>query len=267
MPEFMEKDYYNILGVNKNATQDEIKSAFRNLSKKYHPDRKDGNEEKFKEVNEAYSILGDEQKRKEYDNRGNNERFWNGFDSMFNNGGRFGGGFRYMNMASDMSVTISVTIDDAYYGCKVPIRSNGKLLNIDVPKGTMNGQKLRIAGYGKRGYDMSGNITNGDLIVTVMIKCTDKLWLNGDGSLEMMCAIDWLDAILGCEMTVELFDRNVTFRVPKYTQNGGYTIVSNQGYRKFKKDDMGMLKVNFIVKMPKKLKDSQIKLLEKIKEG
>lgn len=253
---YMKKNYYDVLGVNKNATQDEIKKAYKTLSKKYHPDMKTGDENKFKEVNEAYSTLGDEQKRKEYDNPMGGD-----FGNFYHNPwGRY-------TMASDIHATVSVSIEDAYYGCKVPIRVGMKHLNVDVPQGTQNGQKLRISGYGNAGYDLRGNKTVGDLIVIVKVNSNDKFWLNNDGTLETMCTIDWIDAILGGEMTMDVFDKEVKFRIPKYTQNGGYTVVSRCGYKKFKSDECGILKINFIVKMPKKLSDENIKMLEKIKES
>lgn len=265
----MDKNYYNVLGVNKNATQDEIKKAYRKLSKKYHPDRKDGNEEKFKEINEAYSILGDEQKRREYDNPNVNDGWggsWFSSSGFHNPFGGFGG--RMRQMYSDIQVQVVIPIEDAYTGCKKQVRVNDKILNVDIPKGTINGQKLRIAGYGQKGYDMNGQIRTGDLIVVVLVKGNDKIWLDNDGTLEIVCTIDWIDAILGCETTIDLFDRKVTFRIPKYSQNGGYTMVSNNGYRKPKSDnEFGMLKVNFIVKMPRSLNDTQIELLRKVKES
>lgn len=255
------KDYYKILGVNKSASTDDIKKAFRELSKKYHPDRKDGNEEKFKEVNEAYSVLGDEQKRKEYDNPYQyNENWFGGFNPF--------GGFGRRQSYSDLIVQVEIPLEDAYYGCKKQVRINGKILNVDIPKGIINGQKLKIEGYGQQGYDMYGKIKTGDLIVLVLVRSNDKIWLNNDGTLEVVYTIDWIDAILGGESYIKIFDRDVKFRIPKYTQNGGYTIVSNNGYRKFKSDnEFGMLKVNFIVKMPRSLNDNQIKILEKIKES
>lgn len=255
----MTKNYYDVLGVGRNATQDDIKKAFRELSKKYHPDRKDGNEEKFKEVNEAYSTLSDENKRKEYDymNGGSNSWF-NGFKNHF-------GGFG--NMYSDIQVQVEVPIEYAYYGCTRQVQAGNRLLNVDIPKGVVTGQKLRVEGFGNEGYDMYGNIRKGDLIVTVIVKSTDKIWLNNDGSLEVICSIDWVDAILGGETTRKIFDRDITFRIPRYTQNGGYTILSNSGYRKLNTDEFGILKINFIVKMPKSLNDTQVKLLEKIKES
>lgn len=250
----MNKNYYDILGVSKTATQDEIKKAFRELSKKYHPDRNGGDDTKFKEINEAYSILGDEQKRKEYDSP-QQIPFMNGFH------------FTSMrHLASDIKVKINISIEDAYYGCVKQINTGYNILNVDIPKGTINGKILKIPGKGISGYNVYGQQAVGDLYITVGVIGNDNIWLNSSGLLETMCGVNWIDAILGTEMTINIFDREVKFRVPKYTQNGGFTIVSNQGFHKFKSDELDSLKVNFIVKMPKSLSDEHINLLKKIKE-
>lgn len=257
----MEKNYYDILGVSKNATQDEIKKAFRTLSKKYHPDKNGGDDTKFKEINEAYSTLSNEQKRRQYDSR-----------SSFS--GSFGGGFNpwstftsFRKMASDIQVQIIIDIEDAHNGCNPIINIGNKTLSVDIPKGTPNNKIIKISGMGQSGYNIYGQETTGDLIVRVIVKNTDKLWLNDNGLLETMCGVEWIDAILGGEGMVEIFGNQVKYRIPKYTQNGGFTIVNGKGFHKFKSDDCGNLKVNFIVKMPKKLTDEQISLLKKVKEG
>ena len=268
----MEKNYYDILGVSKNATQDEIKKAFRTLSKKYHPDKNGGDDTKFKEINEAYSTLSDEQKRRQYDNPNPfTEGFGNGFNP-FTEG--FGNGFNpwsnfsgFRKMASDVQVQIIIDIEEAHTGCTHIINIGNKTLSIDIPKGTLNNKIIKIPGMGQSGYNIYGQETTGDLIVTVKVKNTDKLWLNDNGLLETMCGVEWIDAILGGEGTVEIFGNQVKYRIPKYTQNGGFTIVGGKGFHKFKSDDCGNLKVNFIVKMPKKLTDEQISLLKKVKEG
>lgn len=259
----MEKNYYDVLGVNRNATQDEIKKAFRTLSKKYHPDKNSGDDTKFKEINEAYSTLGDEEKRRQYDNpfSGN---FTGGFDGGFNTWSNFTG---FRKMASDVQVQIIIDIEEAHTGCTHIINIGNKTLSIDIPKGTPNNKMIKIPGMGQSGYNIYGQETTGDLIVTVKVKNTDKLWLNDNGLLETMCGVEWIDAILGGEGTVEIFGNQVKYRIPKYTQNGGFTIVGGKGFHKFKSDDCGNLKVNFIVKMPKKLTDEQISLLKKVKEG
>jgi molecular chaperone DnaJ len=248
--------------VNKNASQDEIKKAYRNLSKKYHPDRNGGDDSKFKEINEAYDTLGDETKRKEYDN-----------PSSFGGFGGFGSSWSwniYNNARptpQNIEAHIEISMNEAYYGCNRNIRVGTKSFNIDIPKGVTTGKVIVYAGQGGKGYDrLTGQEKYGDLYVKVSVRSTDKMYLNNDGTLEIMVAIDWIDAILGCEMELDVFDRVVNIRVPKYTQNGGYVLSGGKGFPKYKSNDYTNLKVNFIVKMPKSLAPSQIEMLEKIKE-
>lgn len=269
------KNYYDVLGVDRNATQDEIKKTYRELSKKYHPDKNPGDksaEEKFKEINEAYSTLGDENKRKQYDFASSGRGF-GGFDNetasghwWYQGAGRGWGQGWGRPMASDLHVKVTITLEEAYYGCKKPIRLPGKQYNVDIPRGCTNGKKLKMAGLGKFGYDLYGEEKCGDLIITIQVENTNNMWLNDDGTLEVMHSIDWKDAILGGEDEVDIFDKVVKFRIRPYTQNGGYTIVSNAGIPKFKQEGYGNLKVNFIVKMPKTLNNEQIELMKKIRE-
>lgn len=255
----MSKNYYDVLGVNKTATQDEIKKAYRELCKKYHPDKHGGDDTKIKEINEAYSVIGDEQKRKEYDAQ----------SSGFNFGGFGNGGFNFRNfqLASDINVSIKISLEEAYSGCKHPININGKIYAVDVPKGTPNGKMLIIKGLGKSGCDIYGNPKTGDLIVKVNVQNRDNVTLNPNGILEILYVVDWIDAILGGEDEIDVFDKKVKIRIPKFTQNGGYTIIGGKGFRKFNSDECGSLKVNFLIRMPKSLTDEQIQELEKIKES
>jgi DnaJ-class molecular chaperone len=266
----MAKNFYDILGVSKNATQDEIKKAYRNLSKKYHPDKNKGDksaEEKFKEVNEAYSTLGDEKKRQEYDNPQmgfNSGGFgFNPFGGGFN---PFGGGFG-MRTPSNINVQLTLSLEEAYFGTKRQVRTGTKTLNIDIPKGVRNHQTLRVEGMGMKGIDAHGRESFGDLLVTVEIIPNQRMMVDDNGTLEIMYAIDWLDAILGAEKTIEIFDKEVKFKVPKFTQNGGYSIVSGQGFPKFKSEGYGSIKMNYIIKMPKSLTNDQLDILKKLKSG
>ena len=136
------KDYYEILGIHKNATKDEVKKAFRTLASKYHPDKKTGDETKFKEISEAYSVLGDDKKRSEYDMYGRSyaggaqgNHGWGGFQGGFahgfngaefdlndifeNFGDMFGGGFKQGKRASrgnDISVDIELSFKESVFG-------------------------------------------------------------------------------------------------------------------------------------------------------
>ena len=262
----MKKNYYDVLGVNKNASQDEIKKAFRNLSKKYHPDKNGGDDSKFKEINEAYDILGDEAKRRAYDNP-------NPFGG-FHNFGETRGGFSWSwnansarPMPQNIEVHVEISMTEAYYGCNRNVRIGSKSFNIDIPKGVTTGKVIVYNGQGGKGYDpLTGQEKCGDLYVKVSVRSTDKMYLNNDGTLEIMVAIDWIDAILGCDMELDVFDKTVNIRVPKYTQNGGYVLSGGKGFPKFKSEGYTNLKVNFIVKMPKSLNQSQIDMLETIRQ-
>ena len=196
----------------------------------------------------------------QYDSPGMGSGFggFNGFNG-FN--------FNFRQMASDLKMAITISLEDAYYGCKYPVNINGKVYSIDIPKGITNGKMLKIEGLGQSGYKIYGQQATGDLIVKINVQSTDKLYLNNNGLLEMVCGVDWIDAILGSEMTVKVFDRDVKVRIPRYTQNGGYTLVGNQGFHKYNSDECGTLKVNFIIRMPKSLTDEQINNLKKVKES
>lgn len=264
----MKKNYYDVLGVSKNASQDDIKKAYRNLSKKYHPDRNGGDDSKFKEINEAYDILGDERKRREYDNPNSFGRTpFGGFES--NNSG-FSWTWNYNNhkpMPQNIEIRIEISLTEAYYGCNRNVRVGSKSFNIDIPKGVTTGKTIVYSGHGGKGYDpLTGQEKYGDLYVKISVRSTDKMYLNNDGTLEMMVAIDWLDAILGCDMELDVFDKTVNIRVPKYTQNGGYVLSAGKGFPKYKSNDYTNLKVNFIVKMPKSLTQSQLDVLESIRK-
>lgn len=262
----MKKNYYDVLGVNKNASQEDIKKAYRNLSKKYHPDRNGGDETKFKEINEAYDTLGDETKRKQYDN----PNPFSGFHDFGTNKNGFTWTWNTHNtrpMPQNIEVYIEISLTEAYYGCNRNVRVGSKNFNIDIPKGVTTGKVIVYAGQGGKGYDpLTGQEKCGDLYVKVNVRPTDKMYLNTDGTLEMMVAIDWIDAILGCDMELDVFDKTVNIRVPKYTQNGGYVLSAGKGFPRYKSNDYTNLKVNFIVKMPRTLTQSQINKLESIRE-
>jgi curved DNA-binding protein len=207
----MSKDYYNILGVNKSASKDEIKKAFYKLAHRYHPDKKEGNEAKFKEVNEAYQVLSDDAKRVKYDQYGAGFENMNqgrggyqqggfggfsgfeGFDfsgfqggqasggiefdlndifSDFFTGGR--GGFRTTRTprGRDMQTEISISLTDSILGADKKIIIGGrKEVTIKIPVGIQSGQTLKMTGYG----ETVKNGKAGDLYIKINIKVPSKI--------------------------------------------------------------------------------------------
>ena len=207
----MSKDYYNILGVNKSASKDEIKKAFYKLAHKYHPDKKEGNEAKFKEVNEAYQVLSDDSKRAKYDQYGSVFESMNqgrggyqqggfsgfeGFDFSGFQGGQGNGGveFDFGNLndifsdffsggrggfhttrtphGRDMQTEISISLTDSILGTEKKILIGGrKEVTIKIPAGIRDGQTLKMTGHG----EMIKNGKAGDLYIKIYIKVPNKI--------------------------------------------------------------------------------------------
>ena len=204
----MQKDYYKILGIDKKASKDEIKKAFYKLAHKYHPDKKEGNEAKFKEVNEAYQVLSDDAKRAKYDQFG--ASFENmgagaggysqggfggfeGFDfSGFQNGGQadfdfgnlndifsdfFGGGrggfyAQRTPRGRNMQTEISISLTDSILGTEKKVVLGGqKELTIKIPAGIHNGQTLKMTGQG----EVIKNGKAGDLYIKINVKIPSKI--------------------------------------------------------------------------------------------
>jgi DnaJ-class molecular chaperone len=201
----MSKDYYNILGVNKGASKDEIKKAFYKLAHKYHPDKKEGNEAKFKEVNEAYQVLSDDAKRSKYD------QFGSGYENMGQGYGGarqggfggfegfdFGGGFQNTNIdfdfgnlndifdlftgsrggfnrtpkGRDMQAEIYISLIDTILGTEKKITVGGnKEITIKIPAGIQNGQTLKMTGYG----ETIKNGKAGDLYIKINFRIPNKI--------------------------------------------------------------------------------------------
>ncbi|MFY9484330.1 MAG: DnaJ domain-containing protein [Patescibacteria group bacterium] len=184
----MARDYYDILGANRSASADEIKRAYRKLAHEHHPD-KGGDHEKFKEINEAYQVLGDPQKRAQYDQFGasfdsrsgpSGARGFEGFDFGQDDGGfsfSFGGGLGdifgdvFSQAFSQVQSELPITLTQAMLGDQFDVRTNAhETLTIKIPPGTQDGTTLRFRGKGnahRRG--------RGDLLLTLRIKLPTRL--------------------------------------------------------------------------------------------
>ena len=196
------RDYYEVLGVSKNASDDEIKKAYRKLAIKYHPDKNPGDKEaeaKFKEINEAHDVLSDKQKRARYDQFGHagvggaagnpfagGNPFGNGgnfnfngqtfnfdfgggaFDDILGNIFGFGGGARRARRGADYQTTVTVSFEDAIFGTTESITVDGKSMKVKIPAGIDDGMSIRLRGKG--GPAPEGGTERGDLYVRVKVK-------------------------------------------------------------------------------------------------
>lgn len=247
----MSKSLYDTLDVSSNASADEIKKAYRRLARKYHPDvNKDpGAEEKFKEINAAYEILSDEQKRRQYDQYGDNMFGGQNFHDFANaqgganldeilrsifGGGGFGGfgsssrgfgGFGGANFSGggfggfsepdlDVSAKIIVPFNVAILGGKHSLSYNGETFDVKIPAGIKSGEKMRVKDKGKsyQGY-------KGDLILSVEVANSPEYTREGDDLVKTI-DIPLKTALFGGKITVDTLYKEITLKVKEDTKNG-----------------------------------------------
>lgn len=294
-------DYYNILGVNKGASQDDIKKAYKKLARKYHPDLNPNDPDahrKFQEINEANEVLSDPEKRKKYDQYGENWKhadqfeaqqqqygqyqnggfgggggsYWSAsddgsgfsdfFESMF--GGRSdrsGGGGSHMFRGQDYNASLSLSLADAAKTHKQVITVNGKNLRITVPAGIADGQTIKLIGQG--GPGVNGGPA-GDLYITFAITDDGRFKRVGD-DLYVTVPLNMYTAILGGEQIVETMDSKVKLKVSPGTQNNTKVRLKGKGFPIYKKEgQFGDLIVTYTIEIPTNLTDKQKELFREI---
>lgn len=283
-------DYYKVLGVDRDTSQDDIKKAYRRLARKYHPDvsKAADAEAKFKEVGESYEVLKDKEKRAAYDQLGANwksgQEFnappgWGGhtdmggggfsdfFESIFGGGfaaDQFGaGGFHGRQQAvrrkgANQSASISVSLEQVWRGDEVNVSVNGKSLKIKIPKGVKNGQKIRLAGQGAQGI---GGGPKGDLFIQVNIK-PHSLYKRDHKDVEIEMPIAPWEAALGAQIKVPLLSgKKIQLKVPAGSSSGKRLRLAGKG---MPGNPAGNFYVRLKIEVPVVESDKQRELFEQL---
>ena len=295
------KDYYKILGVAKSATDKEIKSAYRKLAQKYHPDKNPGDqraEDRFKEINEAYEVLGDPQKRRKYDQLGSSYTQWEragrpgggfdwgqwaspgggrvefgdlndlfggaGFSDFFNSvfggaGGFSGGGARGTRLrGDDREQPVEITLEEAYRGGRRTLEKDGRRLEVSIPAGARTGTKVRIAGQGGAGP------TAGDLYLVISVRPHPTFTREGD-DLQTDVPVDLYTALLGGEVRVPTLSGEVVLTIPPETQSGRKFRLVGRGMPKLRAaKEHGDLYARVQVQIPTHLSERERELVRQL---
>jgi len=260
-------NYYNTLGVNKSATQSDIKKAYRKLASKHHPD-KGGDEHQFRLIQEAYDVLGDEQKRREYDNpqpqfrfdtHGFGEPFGDAFNDFFRQANAQGRAYQARN--PDAIVDIQVSLQDAYTGKDVVVDTGISREVIAVPAGVQDGTRLRVHG---KGYSRYKDTQPGDLIVRIYIDYPHDISRKGDDIYQRL-NISALQAITGAEIEFNHFSgKKIKIKVPKGSQPGSKLRLSGWGMKNQLNHYKGNLYVIINVTIPNITNEEHLEQLKKI---
>ena len=289
-------DYYKILEIDRNASADDIKKAYRKLARKYHPDLNPNDKEaenKFKQVNEANEVLSDPEKRKKYDQYGQDwkhaeeferggahqsrprgqqssraysghfteEDFSDFFSSMF--GGGASGGFQSSGRegvkykGADYKAELHLKLSDVYKTHKETLTVGGKNIRLTIQAGVEDGQTIKIKGYGGEGINGG---PKGDLYISFVIK-NDTDFVREGNDLHAKVNVGLYTAVLGGELTVPTMDGKVKLKLKPGTQNGTKVRLKGKGFPVYREEGkFGDLYVTYQVEIPKALSEKEKEL-------
>jgi molecular chaperone DnaJ len=278
--DWLEKDFYKVLGVAKDISDAELKKTYRKLARKYHPDSNPGDkaaEAKFKEISEANSVLSDKEQRREYDEyraMGGRPRFQPGgsssqgqgfedvFSSMFGGSGRGFGGFGGPTPGSDLSAATELPFIDSVNGTTIRLNYSGMdPINAKIPAGVLDGQKIKLRGKG--GLSPNGG-PSGDLIITVTVKPHPVFSRDGN-NLRVTVPITFVEAVLGATISVPTLGGDpVKLKVQPNTPNGRVLRVKGKGIASTK--GQGDLLATVEVLVPSHISEDAAKALSQFDE-
>ncbi|MDQ3958437.1 MAG: DnaJ domain-containing protein [Actinomycetota bacterium] len=283
--DWLEKDYYQTLGVSSTASKDEIKKAYRKLAQKYHPDANKGDaaaEARFKEISEAHAVLSNDERRREYDEI---RRYGGGRDFGFRPGGGrnvrvdigdlgdlfggngggvdigdlFGGfGFR-PRKGADVEAETVLSFEDAVEGTTITLASGTK---VRIPPGVSDGTRIRVP---KKGSPAPSGGEPGDLYVNVRVRPHPVFSQGRGGDLVVDLPVTFPEAALGANVVVPTLDGNVTVKIPPGTQNGRTLRVRGKGGPR-PSGGHGDLLVRVVVEVPRKLSKAERDALQRFAE-
>lgn len=286
-------DYYKILGIDKSATEDDIKKAYRKLARKLHPDLNPNDKEahhKFQQVNEANEVLSDPEKRKKYDtygkdwqhadqfeqqkksraqsqNTGGQQFYGNAdggdfssfFDSMFGGPGQSSRQTKFRGQ--DYNAELKLNLTDGLLTHQQTLTVNGKNIRITIPAGIENGQVIKLKGYGAAGVNGG---PSGDLYITFVIAPHPTFKRLGN-DIYTTVKIDLYTALLGGETTIDTLTGKVKLTVKPETQSGTKIRLRGKGFPVYKKEgETGDLYVTYEVELPTNLTEEQKKLFTEL---
>jgi curved DNA-binding protein len=292
-------DYYKTLGVDKGATEKEIKKAYRKLARKYHPDLNPDNkdaEKKFKEINEANEVLSDAEKRKKYDKYGKDGMHGEEYEKArqqqssqrqqqgFSGGGGQGfsegdfsdffesmfGGARGSSRQSsaqfkgqDFNAELELKLRDVYENQKQVLTVNGDKIRLTIPAGIDNGQVIKIKGKGGKGTNGG---PNGDLYIKFSIINNTPFKRDGN-NLYATVDLDLYTALLGGDITVDTFDGKVKLKIAPETANDTKVKLKGKGFPVYKKEGkFGDLIITYQLQIPTKLSKKEKDLFQELQK-